>query len=198
MATTKPWVRHVFFKILVCFICFHILWHLTCMYVHSQIIIFRKRFSNMNHFFFKSSLKKSKSKLFHQKSPSFFYEFCFTFFIKRFFYLTHDTDNTVNHHRMETHRMEKKSLFTNFYNSPNGTNTTPKGGKGSSDGKKVEQILTWKFVIGMSKELIFPKSKTIHKAILEIAVDTHSPFCPIWRIFLPMYYQPSTMAPWII
>ena len=46
----------------------------------------------------------------------------------------------------------------------------------------------------MSKEFKFLKSKTIHEAIFEIAVDTHSPFCPIWWIFLPVYHRPSKRA----
>ena len=41
------------------------------------------------------------------------------------------------------------------------------GGKASSEGKKVQQNLTWKFVIGMSKEFKFAKSKIIHEAIIE-------------------------------
>ena len=31
-------------------------------------------------------------------------------------------------------------------------------------------------------------------ADLEMSADTHSPFCPIWRIFQPMYQLPSKMA----
>ena len=72
------------------------------------------------------------------------------------------------------------------------------GGKGSSEGKKVQQILTWKFVIGMSTKFKFPKSKKIHEAIFEIAVDTHSLFCPFWQIFLPVYNLPSILASWIV
>ena len=41
------------------------------------------------------------------------------------------------------------------------------GGKGNSEGKKVQQILTPKFVIGRSKEFKLEKSKTIHEAITE-------------------------------
>ena len=72
------------------------------------------------------------------------------------------------------------------------------GGKGSSEGKKVQQILTWKFVTGMSTKFKFPKSKKIHEAIFEIAVDTHSLFCPFWQIFLPVYNLPSILALWIV
>ena len=31
-------------------------------------------------------------------------------------------------------------------------------------------------------------------ALLEILVGMHSPFCPIWRIFLPVYNRPSKRA----
>ena len=31
----------------------------------------------------------------------------------------------------------------------------------------------------------------ISPALLEILVGMHSPFCPIWRIFLPVYNRPS-------
>ena len=85
-------------------------------------------------------------------------------------------------------KLKRFLLISTFY--------VTQGGKGSSEGKKVQQILNWKFVIGMSKEFKFPKSKTIHEAILEIAFDTHSPFYPIWRIFLPLYYWSSIMASW--
>ena len=50
----------------------------------------------------------------------------------------------------------------------------------------------------MSTEFKFPKSKTIHEAIFEIAVDTHSLFCPFWQIFLPVYNLPSILASWIV
>ena len=50
----------------------------------------------------------------------------------------------------------------------------------------------------MSKEFEFPKSKTIHEAIFEIAIDTHSLFCPFWQIFLPVYNLPSILASWIV
>ena len=52
------------------------------------------------------------------------------------------------------------------------------GGKGSSEGKKVQQILTSKFVMGILNWFKIVKNKKIHEAILEIAVNTHSPFCP--------------------
>ena len=50
----------------------------------------------------------------------------------------------------------------------------------------------------MSTEFKFPKSKTIHEAIFEIAIDTHSLFCPFWQIFLPVYNLPSILASWIV
>ena len=50
----------------------------------------------------------------------------------------------------------------------------------------------------MSTDFKFPKSKTIHEAILEIAVDTHTPLSPYWRIFLPVCNRPSIMASWIV
>ena len=34
----------------------------------------------------------------------------------------------------------------------------------------------------------------ISPALLEILVGMHSPFCPIWRIFLPVYNRPSKRA----
>ena len=52
------------------------------------------------------------------------------------------------------------------------------GGKGSSEGKKVQQILTSKYVMGILNWFKIVKNKKIHEAILEIAVNTHSPFCP--------------------
>ena len=52
------------------------------------------------------------------------------------------------------------------------------GGKGSSEGKKVQQILTSKYVMGILNLFEIAKNKKIHEAILEIAVNTHSPFCP--------------------
>ena len=51
-------------------------------------------------------------------------------------------------------------------------------GKGSSEGKKVQQILTSKYVMGILNWFKIVKNKKIHEAILEIAVNTHSPFCP--------------------
>ena len=54
-------------------------------------------------------------------------------------------------------------------------------GKVSSEEIKVQQFLTW---------FKFPKSKTINEAILEIAVDTKSSFCPIWQIFLVVPFFP--------
>ena len=50
----------------------------------------------------------------------------------------------------------------------------------------------------MSTKFKFPKSKKIHEAIFEIAVDTHSLFCPFWQIFLPVYNLPSILASWIV
>ena len=50
----------------------------------------------------------------------------------------------------------------------------------------------------MSTKFKFPKSKKIHEAIFEIAVDTHSLFCPFWQIFLPVYNLPSILALWIV
>ena len=52
------------------------------------------------------------------------------------------------------------------------------GGKGSSDEKKVQQILTSKYVMGILIDLKLQKKQKIHEAILEIAVNMHSPFCP--------------------
>ena len=52
------------------------------------------------------------------------------------------------------------------------------GGKGSSEAKKVQQILTSKYVMGILNWFKILKNKKIHEAILEIAVNTHSPFCP--------------------
>ena len=52
------------------------------------------------------------------------------------------------------------------------------GGKGSSEGKKVQQILTSKYVMGILNWFEIAKNKKIHEAILEIAVNMHSPFCP--------------------
>ena len=52
------------------------------------------------------------------------------------------------------------------------------GGKGSSEEKKVQQILTSKYVMGILNWFEIAKNKKIHEAILEIAVNTHSPFCP--------------------
>ena len=52
------------------------------------------------------------------------------------------------------------------------------GGKGSSEEKKVQQILTSKYVMGILNWFKIVKNKKIHEAILEIAVNTHSPFCP--------------------
>ena len=52
------------------------------------------------------------------------------------------------------------------------------GGKGSSDEKKVQQILTSKYVMGILNWFEIAKNKKIHEAILEIAVNMHSPFCP--------------------
>ena len=51
--------------------------------------------------------------------------------------------------------------------------------------------------MGILNWLKIVKNKKIHEAILEIAVNTHSPFCPIWRIFLPVYHRPSKKASWI-
>ena len=72
------------------------------------------------------------------------------------------------------------------------------GCNGTSEGKKVQQNLTWKFVIGMSTGFKFSKGKTIQGAILEIALDTDSQFYPIWRSFLLVSYRPSIMALWIV
>lgn len=44
--------------------------------------------------------------------------------------------------------------------------------------KKVQQILTSKYVMGILNWFEIAKNKKIHEAILEIAVNTHSPFCP--------------------
>ena len=52
------------------------------------------------------------------------------------------------------------------------------GGKGSSEEKKVQQILTSKYVMGILNWFEIAKNKKIHEAILEIAVNMHSPFCP--------------------
>ena len=52
------------------------------------------------------------------------------------------------------------------------------GGKGSSEVKKVQQILTSKYVMGILNWFKIVKNKKIHEAILEIAVNTHSPFWP--------------------
>ena len=51
-------------------------------------------------------------------------------------------------------------------------------GKGSSEEKKVQQILTSKFVMGMFMWFKIAKNKKINEAILEIAANTHSLFCP--------------------
>ena len=40
--------------------------------------------------------------------------FFFNFFIKIFFFLTHDTDDTVNHHIIEAHRMERIPYMDTF------------------------------------------------------------------------------------
>ena len=57
-------------------------------------------------------------------------------------------------------------------------NGVTQDGKGSSEGKKVQQILTSKYVMGILNWFKIVKNKKIHEAILEIAVNTHSPFCP--------------------
>ena len=44
------------------------------------------------------------------------------------------------------------------------------------------------------RQPIFMKIKIIPLALLEIAASMHSPFCPIWRIFLPVYHRPSKRA----
>ena len=62
-----------------------------------------------------------------------------------------------------------QNMFKNLYTQ---------GGKGSSEGKKVQQILTSKYVMGILNWFKIVKNKKIHEAILEIAVNTHSPFCP--------------------
>ena len=57
-------------------------------------------------------------------------------------------------------------------------NYVTQGGKGSSEGKKVQQVLTSKYVMGILNWFEIAKNKKIHEAILEIAVNMHSPFCP--------------------
>ena len=64
--------------------------------------------------------------------------------------------------------------LVNWFTRGEGT----QGGKGSSEGKKVQQILTSKYVMGILNWFKIVKNKKIHEAILEIAVNTHSPFCP--------------------
>ena len=68
----------------------------------------------------------------------------------------------------------------------------PQGGKGSSEGKKVQRILTSKYVMGILNWFKIVKNKKNHEAILEIAVNMHSPFCP------KLVDQPSKMASWIL
>ena len=65
-----------------------------------------------------------------------------------------------------------------FLPSPFLTYIVTQGGKGSSEGKKVQQILTSKYVMGILNWFKIVKNKKIHEAILEIAVNMHSPFCP--------------------
>ena len=44
------------------------------------------------------------------------------------------------------------------------------------------------------RQPIFMKIKIIPLALLEIAASMYSPFCPIWRIFRPVYHRPSKRA----
>ena len=58
---------------------------------------------------------------------------------------------------------------------------SPKVAKVSSEGKKVQQNLTLKFVIEMSKEFKFSKSKSIHEAIIECRSYIGRKICQIGK-----------------
>ena len=70
-------------------------------------------------------------------------------------------------------------------------------GKGSSEGKKVQQILTWTFAIGMSIEFKFAKSKTIHEANIEGRLYTGRKICQNGQNRLCVSTAISKMASWI-
>ena len=69
-------------------------------------------------------------------------------------------------------------VFVRFKDFPSPYLLDTQGGKGSSEGKKVQQILTSKYVIGILDWFKILKNKKIHGAILDIAVNPHRPFCP--------------------
>ena len=56
---------------------------------------------------------------------------------------------------------------------------------------KVQKILTIGFSYTSIGQTYFHKTEIFWWVLLEIAASMHSPFCQIWRSFLPVYHQPS-------
>ena len=59
---------------------------------------------------------------------------------------------------------------------------------------KVQTDWTLKYHFRGIRKHYFIKIEIKTLALLEMSANTHSPFCPIWRTFLPMYHRPSKRA----